>query len=217
MNIRNRRFGMYLAGIFALLIVGFGSAYVATWRANNKAEAKYWENARNHVDQLMEIHAAYQNLILEHNLSSNRVPPSLLLNVAEQQLKALTVAGDFAGFMLEPTQFIKLGVLFKYYGTTAMYDGFLKDTNPVTRAMGLYCYARTDSNKYSNICQQYITDRAELRVYTGSCMPHKMTLGEFAQSLHDKPDFLWDNAPLGDFPYLKSRVLLGDATPEMFE
>lgn len=217
MKPKNKRVGYVLGGVLTLFVVGFASAYIAMWRTNKRAEDKYWKRGREHVEQIIEIHTAYQDLIREHNAQTNPVATGALLDAAEKQLGDLKVAGDFAGFLLSPTPFFKLGVLFRHHGTTAMFDRFLNDTNPIVRAMGLYCYARTDSNKYAVIYPQHISDQTEIHVYRQSCAPNKITLGEFAQRLHDTPDLFWEDAPLGGVPYLKARVLLGDATPEMFE
>ena len=217
MKFWNKKIGRRFAGVLLIVAVGLASASVATWRANNRAEAKYWKQGREHLDQIIEIHSAYQALINDHNANTNHIEPGRLLDAAEKQLRSLKVAGDFAGFLLSPTPFFKLSELFRHYGTPATFDGFLNDTNPIARAMGLYCYARTDSNRYAQIYPQFTADETEIHVYRQTCAPYRMTLGEFAQRLHDTPDFLWDAAPYWDFQYLKARVLLGDATPEMFE
>ena len=217
MKFWNKRIGLGLTGALALLVVGFGSASVSAWRTNKRAEAKFWKRGREQVEQIIEIHATYRDLIQAHNARTNPIETGALLDAAEKQLSGLKVAGDFAGFLISPTPFFKLGVLYRHHGTPAMFDRFLNDTNPIVRAMGLYCYARTDSNRYAQIYPQFTADETEIHVYRQTCAPYRMTLGEFAQRLHDTPDFLWDAAPYWDFQYLKARVLLGDATPEMFE
>jgi len=211
----------------ALVIAYYGSWQVwiwgadereGTWRARERDLQKELDAAKQQTEyayrRCTEIHRTYQAIIETHVSATNLVSPDVLVAAARQRLQNVQYAGDFVGFAPSPTVFYELSVVFKRYGTPVMYDAFLQDTNPVVRAMGLLCYARTDPQHYETILRQFASDITRLRVYHDTCNSQLMMLGKFAQNLHDDPKFLSGDGYTDDFLFFKALVALGEARPE---
>lgn len=141
--------------------------------------------------------------------STNELSLTEALPLGKSRLLELDHVGGFGGFAIEPTPFLELSVVFIEAGNRPLFDSFLDSTNPIAKAMGLVCLSQTDGNAFRAAASKINTTTHPLTVWTGGCMPVRMTLGELATELQRNPNFLGHTDRYHGFQEFRQRVKKG--------
>ena len=131
------------------------------------------------------------------------------LPLAKQRVYHLDHAGGFAGFAIQPTPFLTMSVVLSKAGDKQLFEHFLQNSNAIVRAMGLACFAQTDTAELEKACERLKTDSESLTVWTGACLGSRMTLGELAQKLRSNRNFLGYLDNYSEFQRFRQKVRIG--------
>ena len=82
-----------------------------------------------------------------------------------------------------PGRFYLLSKRILAQGDAALFARLAADERPVTRAMGLYCLARTEGAKAAATLRQHLGDRGRIEYMPGGCLVWTTTVGAFAREL----------------------------------
>ncbi len=148
-------------------------------------------------------------ILTSEALSTNELSLTEALPLGKSRLLELDHVGGFGGLAIEPTPFLELSVVFIEAGNRQLFDSFLDSTNSIAKAMGLVCLSQTDSNAFRVAATKIRAAIHPLTVWTGGCMPLRMTLGELATELQQNPNFLGHTNSYHGFQEFRQRVKKG--------
>src|SRR5258707_4501243 len=140
------------------------------------------------------------------NHSTNNITLAEALPLAKAHLEELDHVGGFAGFAITPTPFLKLSIVFIETGDRKLFDSFLASTNPTIQAMGLTCLSQTDTDAFQAAWSKMKDDAHELTVWTGLCIPSRVTLGRLSTKLKENHNYLGHADDYWDFQKFRETV-----------
>lgn len=109
--------------------------------------------------------------------------PSLADELISRTRKLERVTGSAVYDGGEPGPFYLLSKEIRSVGDTKIYERLISDSNPIVRAMGLYCLAQTDRTAALPALRAKLLSRECYDCFPGGCVGSRITEGDFAWQL----------------------------------